>query len=425
MQENKLFTNIIGYEKEKKTLTRLVDILNNTNKYKKLGARVPYGLLIYGDPGVGKTTIVKELINNLNRKSYIVRKVKTDGKFVSYLNEIFEKAKQNQPSIIFLDDLDKFSEVKAGSTNEEEYVAIQGLIDDIRDQYLNVFVVATANDIDSLPNSLKRAGRFDIKIHMDLPNEKESYEILKYYLSNKKIDKNVNIKNISLILSNVSCADLEKVTNQAAIYAGYENKTEIGMEDLVRSSLEFKYKVNGDDIEKKDKYNINIAYHEAGHVLIGELLEQHSVSFVTIAESDSDDKGFTTYHINDYYWQDVKFMINRIKTLLAGKAATEIVYNTCDTGANSDLHRAYDIVERFVDNYCMFNFNSWFRRSSETSEKVKQSKDDKINELMTKYYHEVKELLIKNRSKLDRLAHELNNKKILFQDEIEAICLNN
>lgn len=420
-----MFNNIIGYEKQKLVLTRIVDVLNNIKKYQKLGTRVPAGILLHGSPGLGKTTIAKEVIKNLNRKTYVIRKNKPDGKFVDYLTKTFSEARKNQPSAMFFDDLDKFSDSKAESSNKEEYVTIQTIIDDIIDHHLDIVILATVNNIKVLPESLTRSGRFDTKIEMETPNEKETYEILKYYLNDKKIDKDVNIKNISCILSSVSCADIERITNQASIYAGYKGKTKIGMEELVKAALEFKYKTNLEETEKLDKYNLNVSYHEAGHALIGELLEQHSVSFVTIAESDSDDKGFTTYHINDYYWQDVKFMINRIKTLLAGKAATEIVYNTCDTGANYDLHRAYDIVERLVDNYCMFNFNSWFRRSSETSEKVKQSKDDKINELMTKYYHEVKELLIKNRSKLDRLAHELNNKKILFQDEIEAICLNN
>ena len=117
-------------------------------------------------------------------------------------------------------------------------------------------------------------------------------------------------------------------------------------------------------------------------------------------------------------------MENRIITLLAGKAATEIIYNKCDTGANDDLHRAYDIADRLVDNYCMLDFNSWIRNTDEQSEIVKQTKDENINNIIQRYYNQAKEILIKNNTKLDKLANILHTKKILFQDEIQNIINN-
>lgn len=415
-----IFDNIIGYDDIKITLKRIIDVLNNPEKYKKLGTSIPKGLLLYGPPGLGKTSISDEFINNTDRKIYTIRKTKTDGAFVKYLNQVFKEAEDKQPAIILLDDLDKFSDKEY--RDAEEYVAVQSLIDNIKDK--DVFVVATANNINKLPNSLLRSGRFDIKIKIDNPNEEDSFKIIKHYLKMKKISDDVNIKNISYILNGSSCADLEKVCNQASIYAGFLDKKTIGMDELVRASLELKYNnMNVESIDKDDKYVLNTAYHEAGHALIGELLEPGSVSFITVAKTDSDTKGITMYHNNDYYFYDIGFMENRVKTILAGKAATEIVYGTCDTGSKSDIHRVYDIVERFVDDYCMIDFNSWVRHTEETSEKVKQSKDDNINKLITNYYNEVKEMLIKNRPTLDKLAKALKKKKILFQDEIEEIIL--
>ena len=417
-----LFNNIIGYDNIKTTLKTVIDMLNNVEKYKKLGCNIAHGLLLYGPPGTGKTSIAKEVLNNVNRKIYIIRKNKSDGKFMDYVSNIFLEAKKNQPSIILLDDLDKFSE-NDFKTNNEEYVAIQSLIDDIKNE--DIFVIATANDIHVLPQSLKRAGRFDIKIEIDNPKEEDAFKIFTHYLKGKKIDKNVNIKNLSYILTNCSCAELEKVCNQAGIYAGYKNKESIGMDELLRSALEIKYNTNIEEINVEDKYAINTAYHEAGHALIGELLEPDSISFITITKNDSDTKGFTIFHNNEDYHSDIKFMKNRVKSLLAGKAATEIVYNTCDVGSNSDLHRAYDIVCRFVDDYCMLDFDSWIIDRNETSQKVKENKSNNINKLIDSYYREVKDMLIKNRNKLDALANELKNKKILFKDEIKYICENN
>ena len=419
MQNNKkLFNSIIGYEEVKITLKRIVDVLENQDKYKKLGCTIPHGLFLYGPPGTGKTSIANEILSNVNRKKFIVRKNKSNGKFIDYLNGIFKQAKDHQPSIILLDDIDKFAE--NNHKNAEEYVVIQSLIDDVKLE--DIFIIATANEEYLLPASLVRSGRFDIQIEIGTPDTKDSYKIIEYYLKKKKIDKDVNIKNLSYILDGSSCAELESITNKAGMYAGFKNKTSIGMIDLIIASLELKYDSNVDDLNKEDKYTIYTAYHEAGHALISELLEKGSVSFVTVARCHSNIRGYTCFINDDNYFDDINFMINRAKCLLAGKAAIEVVYNKCDVGCNSDLKRVYDIARRFIDNYCMEDFNSWYYNSDETSEKTKQSKDDSCSRLITNYYNEVKGMLIANRHILDMLANELKNKKILFKEEIEDIC---
>ena len=401
--EKEIFSTIIGYDDIKKTLKTIVDVLNNEEKYKKLGCSIAHGLLLYGSPGTGKTSIANEILDNaLNRKKYIIRKTKSDGDFMDYMNEIFEEAVKNQPSIILLDDLDKFSE-NDNRSNQEEYVTVQSLIDDIKDE--DVFVIATANDYSCLPDSLVRAGRFDIKI-------------FEFYLRNKKISKDVNIKDISCILTDSSCAELEKVCNQAGIYAGYKNKTVIEMDDLVRASLELKYKANIEDLNKDDKYSLETAYHEAGHALIGEYLEPGLISFITIVKSNSKTKGMTIYHDNEDYFRDIVFMQNRVKMLLAGKATTEVVFNKCDVGSEADINRAYLIVQRIVDGYCYYDFESSVNRaykSNDVSERVKGNKETSVNKLVKDYYNEVKKILIEKRIILDELASKLNNKKYYFR----------
>ncbi len=419
-KDNKeVFSNIIGYDNIKEKLKTIIDMLNNGEKYKEMGCNDAHGLLLYGPPGTGKTSLANGLLNNVNRKVYTIRKNKSDGSFVDYMNDIFMEAKKNQPAIILLDDLDKFSESDDRSNNEE-YVTIQSLIDDVKNE--SVFIIATANDISLLPRSLTRAGRFDIQIRIENPKDEDAIKIFSHYLESKKLDKDVNVKNLSYILTDSSCAELEKVCNQAGIYAGYKNKKSIGMAELLRASLELKYNANIESLVKENDYDLNTAYHEAGHALVGELLQPGSVSFITITNNDGNIDGITIFSQNDNYFSDIKFMKNRVKSLLGGKAATEIVFNTCDVGTNTDIRRAYDIVARFVDNYCMLDFNSWIRNTDENSERVKESKDQNINRLMQEYYNEVKGLLINNRDKLDTLANELMKKKILFKDEIEELC---
>ena len=419
-KKNEAFENIIGYENEKKLLKRVIDVLNHQDKYKKIGSTIPHGLFIYGPPGLGKSTISQELLNQVNnRKAYIIRKIKSDGEFINYMSDIFALAKKNQPSIILLDDLDKFAELSEDKGNNEEFVAVQSFIDDIKND--DIFIVATANNKNCLPNSLLRAGRFDIKLKIDYPKEKDSVEIFKHYLKNKRIDKSVNVQNVSYILGSASCADLEKVCNQASIYAGFMNKNAIGMDELLRAALEFSYDTNIEDDESEDKYALNTAYHEAGHAVVAEMLEPGSISFITTLKTDSLTKGLTKYWQNDYYWQDIDFMINRLTALLGGRAATEIIYHKCDVGATLDLERAYNIADRLVDNYCLMDFCSWVQRPNDSSEKVKCSRDNNINQLIAKYYHQAKEIIIANQDKLDTLAHLLCDKKIVFQDEIQNI----
>ena len=419
-KQKEMFDNIIGYDDIKGTLKTVVDMLNNKEKYKKLGCELVHGLLLYGPPGTGKTTIANEIINNAsNRTIFIIRKNKSDGSFINYMRKVFKEAQEKQPSIILLDDLDKYAEIENDKKrkNKEEHVSVQSLIDDVKKD--DVFIIATANEYYDLPESLRRSGRFDIKICVDNPKEEDAKKIFNYYLKSKKIDKNINIDNIACILSDSSCADLEKVCNQAGIYAGFKNKTKIESEELIRAALEHKYETNIADINLEDNYAINTAYHEAGHALVGELLEPGSISFITITKNDSSTKGMTIFHENEDYWSDIELKKNRIKSLLAGKAATEIVFNKCDIGTGSDLRRAYNIFSGLVEDNCLTDFNSHY--NCDSSNKVKESRDDNVNKLIALYYEEVKNILIKNREKLDNLAIILKEKKILFQDEIKGI----
>lgn len=417
MKNKEIFKDIIGYDETKKTLKRIIDILNNKEKYKRLGAEIPHGLLLYGPPGLGKTTFSKSFISSTTRKQYIIRKNNIDGDFIRYIKDIFNKAKETQPSIILLDDLDKFTKSNDSDKNQEEFVTIQSFIDDIKDK--DIFVVATVNDINILPESLLRSGRFDIKIKIDKPSSEESYKIFNHYISKKQIDKNVDIKKISYILDNNSCADLEKICNQAAIYAGYNNKKKIGMKELIRSALELEYNCIIENTDKPNKYALKTAYHEAGHAIISSLLEPDSVLFISIINTNSDINGFNKIKKNKDYYKDVKFRINRIKVLLAGKAAKEIVYGQSDIGASSDIRQAFNIAETLIDDNCIDSFDSFlvYKESPIT----RNLRNMRITILIEQCYKEVKELLINNREKLDTLANKLFEEKILFKEDINSI----
>lgn len=416
MKDN--FQNIIGYEPIKKSLNRILDIITNPEKYRELGVHIPHGLLLSGEPGIGKSSLAKDFIKATKRKSYLIRKTKSNGSFIDSMNDIFKEAKQNIPSIIFLDDLDKFSDTDRDNTNAEEYITIQSLIDSVSDE--DVFIIATANDTRFLPDSLLRAGRFDNQFKLEVPTGEEASRIIAHYLRNKKVAKDVCVSDISQILKKQSCAVLEKVVNEAGIIAGYQNRNEITQEDMINASLSKMYDVSLDCRVNNSNYLLETAYHEAGHALVAELLEPSSISFISAVDYDTNLKGFTLYKENKDYLRDFIFQENRVKALLAGKAATELVYGKVDVGSNNDFNKAYSICEKMVDDYTMYGFDTHIY-NHEYSNNIKATIENKITAIINIYYKEVMAILRNNRILLDKIANELSIRGILFSHDINEI----
>ena len=231
----KEFDRIIGYNDVKAELERICDIMINHDKYAKLGVTTPRGLLMHGVPGVGKTTMAKCLIEASKRPVFICRKDKPDGDFIKEIKKQFEDAKNNAPSILFLDDMDKFANDDEYHKNSEEFVTVQSCIDDCKG--IEVFILATANDLKAIPKSLLRAGRFDKSIKINNPRLEDAAEIIKYYLSQKKFVADIDYKELAKILNGGSCAELETVINEAGVYAGFQNKDKIELDDILRAAM--------------------------------------------------------------------------------------------------------------------------------------------------------------------------------------------
>ena len=185
------FDRVIGYEDVKTELIRYCDVLKNYEKYRKLRVVLPRGILLYGNPGIGKTMMAQSFIEESGCKSFLIRKDKPDGDFVNEIRIIFEKAKEETHSIVFLDDMDKFANEDQYHRDAEEYVAVQSCIDDCKDS--EVFVLATVNDRYCMPDSLMRAGRFDKVIEMKNPVGDDSKRIVEFFLSQKQVIGDVDV----------------------------------------------------------------------------------------------------------------------------------------------------------------------------------------------------------------------------------------
>ena len=332
------FEKVIGYESIKNELMQICDMVHNKERYESLGARMPSGVLLHGDPGIGKTLIAKCFIEECKINTYTLRSNKGTDKFVDEITEVFEKAKKNSPSIIFLDDMDKFANDDEAHRDAKEYVAVQAGIDSVKE--CDVFVIATTNDIRKLPQSLIRPGRFDKTIIMKSPTKEDAQKIIKHYLNNKKLSKNVNFDDLCNMISYHSCADLETIINEAAISAGFAGKESINMDDLINAVLRLQYN-SPDDLMQKEKDEIRkVAFHEAGHLVVSEVIKPGCIGLASIrTRGRSNTGGFI--HICD----DLERRPHNIMAALGGKVATELYYSeACASGCYSDLEKAISLL---------------------------------------------------------------------------------
>lgn len=412
----KHFENIIGYEHIKYELEKIIDCINNKDKYEKLGVKTPKNLFMHGPAGVGKTLFAKAFINSLNRNKYILRKNKPDGEFVNEINKVITEAMSNTPSVVLLDDLDKFSNVDENHRNSDEFIVIQSFIDECKDK--DVYFVATANSIRDMPSSLLRPGRFSTRIEFENPTLNDAKLIIEHYLKDKCVDCNVDYEEIARILEGGTCALLEDVINEAGLIAGFNNKDIIEMDDIIKASLRVIYDAP-ESFDDKTKLQLETAaYHEAGHALVAELLEPGSVNLVTVANYFGGKGGLTSQTNDENYWCDFDKMANRVLVLLAGKAATEVIYNKYDVGCSSDLSRARRLLNRFYEDFGIADFKETRR---ESGPKALDYKDEWIASQMMEYYERTKELLSHNKDKLTNIANYLISNKTIVRKDIKQI----
>ena len=411
------FDRIIGYADIKAELERFCDVVKNFERYKKLGVTMPRGILLDGNPGIGKTLMAKCFIEESGCKSYLLRKDKPDGDFVNEIRNTFEKAKADSCAIVFLDDMDKFANEDKYHKDAEEYVTVQACIDDCKDT--GVFVIATVNDRYCMPDSLTRSGRFDKVIEMKFPKGKDAKRIIEHYISQKNVISEVDIEEIARIMEGYSCAELESVINEAGIYAGFEKRDSIEHKDILKACMRMIFNAPESVDPNNQKYIKYIACHEAGHAIISEVFEPGSVSLVSVCRYSGSTEGITIVRKPDDYKLSKTAKEHEVILKLGGKAATEIIFGLVDRGCNSDLHQAFDLVTEFVDHYCSYGFDAF--EVGNSSSYLLENRDRAVSKEMDKYYRQAKQIILGNRELLDIITQELIVKKTLTQKDIKAL----
>lgn len=422
------FDMIIGYAAVKKELRQIADTLKNREVYEKLGVSAPRGLLLHGEPGVGKSLMASAIIEESGRKAYVCRKDQPNGDFVKVIKATFDKAIQNAPSIVFLDDMDKFANGDERHPDAEEYVTVQSCIDAAKGK--EVFVLATVNNMRCLPSSLRRAGRFDRVMRVENPRGNDALNIISHYLNSKKVVDNLDAKIIARIMDGSSCAELETVINEAGLCAGYERAESITMDHFIEACMRTVFHVparvkDGEEEETGmclsdfDNVYSQIIYHEAGHAVVSEVLCPESVTLVSAYKRGGGRGGFTDYY-NDQSHTPLHWIKSRIIGSLSGIAAVEQRYGIVDMGGERDIDQAFDMTKELLTNKCINGFRLHANGYDDT-ERLKSEQEKATSEEVERFYQKAIEIIAHNREFLEKIAIALAEKKLLTSADVQRI----
>ena len=418
------FDKILGYEVVKKELLRLADALRCQLPYKLIGVPAPRGLILHGDPGVGKTLMAKCLIEASGRKACVCRRDRNSSDFLQMIVQVFDSAMEDEPSVILLDDLDKFAESEEGCGNEEEFVTVQACIDKLGDA--DVFVIGTVNDLDRLPDSLKRPGRFDKIIHVEQPTGEDAVNITRHYLSTKPVTEDVDPNLITKIIEGGSCAALEAAVNAAGRLAGFERCGNISMRHMLAGCIETVFQVPYDLIAPHSGRNpgdvshefSRAACHEAGHALVAEVLKPGSVALTCIHECWNSSYGFTSCaDMRDFR---VETLLNTIMISLAGGAATEHRFGIVDDGTFEDYRKARRILRDMITQYAAMGF-SLLESPYRDSEDLLANQDRCAGLELERLYACAKRIIIENEEFHLKLSCALLDRGCLTAKELQEI----
>lgn len=427
------FSDVAGIDEVKEELMEVVDFLKTPERFLQTGARAPKGVLLLGNPGTGKTLLAKAVAGESNANFFTMSGSEFVEMYVGVgaarVRDLFKKAKADSPSIIFIDEIDAVGGKRSSGPNrsdsEREQTLNQLLVEmDGFDTDSKVIVIAATNREDMLDSALLRAGRFDRKINVTPPDLKGRTEILAIHSKNKKLSSDVSLEAIAKITAGFVGADLANLVNEAAILASRKNSSEITMEDFddAIDKIGLGLGKKGRIIKPQEKKLL--AYHEAGHALMAELLEDadpvHKVTIVSRGSAG----GFMMPLPEEKLVTTSKELIAQIKVLFGGRASEEIVFNDISTGAYSDIKKATEIARTYIEKVGMNNNIGPVNIENEnyySSDITMREVDLEIREMLGKEYRQTIEILKENREKLDKIAELLVEKETITGEEVRKI----
>ncbi|WP_226683710.1 ATP-dependent zinc metalloprotease FtsH [Sutcliffiella horikoshii] len=441
------FKDVAGADEEKQELVEVVEFLKDPRKFSELGARIPKGVLLVGPPGTGKTLLARAVAGEAGVPFFSISGSDFVEMFVgvgaSRVRDLFENAKKNAPCIIFIDEIDAVGRQRGaglgGGHDEREQTLNQLLVEmDGFGANEGIIIVAATNRPDILDPALLRPGRFDRQITVDRPDLKGREAVLKVHARNKPIDDSINMKTIAMRTPGFSGADLENLLNEAALVAARQDKKHIDMLDIdeaidrVIAGPAKKSRV----ISQKER-NI-VAYHEAGHTIIGVVLDEaDTVHKVTIVPRGQAGGYAVMLPKEDRYFMTKPELLDKITGLLGGRVAEEITFGEASTGAHNDFQRATGIARKMVTEYGMSEklgplqfgqasggqvfLGRDIQNEQNYSDAIAHQIDMEIQRFIKECYERAKQILTENRDKLELVAQTLLEVETLDADQIRHL----
>jgi cell division protease FtsH len=436
------FKDVAGLEGAKEEVQEVVDFLKNSEKYTKLGGKIPKGVLLVGPPGTGKTLLAKAVAGeakvpffSLSGSDFVEMFV---GVGASRVRDLFAQAKAKSPAIIFIDEIDAIGRARGkggfqGGNDERENTLNQLLTEmDGFGTDTNVIVMAATNRADILDKALLRAGRFDRSIYVDLPELHERKEIFDVHLAKIKLDNEVDRDFLAKQTPGFSGADIANVCNEAALIAARNEHETVTKQDF----LDAVDRIIG-GLEKKNKAikpseKKRIAFHEAGHATVSWLLEHAAPLLKVTIVPRGRSLGAAWYLPEERQINTTEQLLDEMCSLLGGRAAEQVALGNYSTGAQNDLERAYKQANAMVTIYGLSDkvgHLSYYDSSGQSdysfskpySEKTAEIIDDEIKDFIDKQYTRAINILTENRDKLDALAQKLLDKEVIFREDLEEI----
>ena len=439
-----LFTDVAGNEAAKQDLSEVVDFLKNPKKYEKLGAKIPRGVLLAGDPGTGKTLMARAVAGEANVPFFSISGSEFAEMFVgvgaSRVRDLFSKAKKNAPSIIFIDEIDAVAhkrDARGGAGREDEQTLNQILVEmDGFDNESGVIVIAATNRVDMLDKALLRPGRFDRHVDVTLPERKDRLAILEVHFKNKPTAKSVNLEALAAKTAGSSGADLANIANEAAITAARLGHKEITGADLTEA---FERVAIGPERKSKvmnEKERKITAYHEAGHAVVGHVLpDSDPVHKITIIPRGH--TGGVTWFLppEDRSYKNIYELKDTLARAMGGRIAEKIIFgeDSVTTGASSDLQHVAELSKEMIIREGMGNKTRNLVYPSEAtgyytistgkpySEKTAELIDEEIAQFANEAAKRAEAVLKANHKVLDRVAEALLEKETLEEEDLKNI----
>ena len=424
--KNITFDDVQGIDELKPDLYRLVDCLKNPEKYKDMRARMPTGLIFYGPPGTGKTLTAKALAGEAGVPFFSICGSDFVEKYVgvgaSRVRALYKSARKSAPCIVFIDEIDAIGGERGESNNGEKDQTINALLAEL-DGFKstdNVLTICATNRLDILDPALLRAGRFDLKLAIGLPDKEGREKILKLHAKNKKLDETVDIKELAGKTVGFSGAELENLLNESALIAASSDKKVIDKDSIEDAFFKILLEGNKKPRKEIDDDAILTAWHEAGHTVVSKLLTKDSVPTVTIIQSTSGTGGVTFRSPDEKNLPSKKYLRNTIKISYGGRAAEELYLGSSDditTGASADIRSATATIKAYIGSYGMGNKGLLdIKQLTNQYDIVEEA-----TELSNKLYNETIDLLREHYDVLKVMAERLLEKETLYESEIDEI----